>query len=41
MYIDLYLEDEEVNRLEEGGFMKMLFPNGIEITVQMVIDNRE
>ena len=33
MYLDIKLTEFELDRLEEGGFLALSFPNGLRITV--------
>lgn len=33
MYIDIELTGEEVDQLRKGGFLTMLFPNGLRATI--------
>ena len=33
MYLDIKLSEEELQRLERGGFLTLSLPNGIRITV--------
>ena len=33
MYLSIELTERELDRLEEGGFLVLSFPNGLHITV--------
>lgn len=33
MYLSIELTESELDRLEEGGFLALSFPNGLHITV--------
>lgn len=41
MYIDIYLEEEEVEHLEGGGFITLLLDGGIRVTVTIDTDDNE
>lgn len=38
MTIDLYLEDYEVKRLNQGGVISLVYPNGFRIIIKKDID---
>lgn len=38
MTIDLYLEDHEIKRLNQGGVIALSYPNGIRIIIKKDID---
>lgn len=40
MTIDLYLEDYEVKRLNQGSVISLVYPNGIRIIIKKDIDDK-
>lgn len=42
MYLSIELTELELDRLEEGGFLALSFPNGLRITVTKdILDEEE
>ena len=42
MYLSIELTERELDRLEEGGFLALSFPNGLRITVTKdILDEEE
>lgn len=41
MYIDIVLDDEELETITDGGFIKITAPDGISITILKDLEENE